>query len=329
MSEFPIPAGYSWQYQVLLWLQRFHTPWLDKVTHVFSWLGAETFYIIALPILFWSVNKKMGLRLLYVFISSMTVNAWLKDYFEVVRPIGVPGIRSLYVSSAPGYSLPSGHAQGALTFWIGTALWWKRWWLWAAAVVIGLGTGLSRLYLGLHWPLDALVGWGLGLVFGFGGWWLGTWWDYRHYVRSIRLTVVLGIPTFLLWAHTGLASAQYAALLLGVGVGAELEGRWLGLEIEKAVWKRVCAAVIGIAGLIALQWITRNTAQWLTHAEVETWAVPGAAALWRIPAMLKLTGAVSSTGWYVGRDVLLGLWGTLGAPYVFSLCGLYRREARR
>lgn len=290
---FPMPTGFVWQYELIRWLQSYGTVEWDRIMRGLTILGGEGLYILVLPIILWGIHKKVGLRLTYVFFASMYLNAWLKDFIHLARPIGVPDIRSNFVSTGNGWSMPSGHAQGSMTFWVLLCQWTKQKWLWLIAMPLVFGIGVSRVYLGLHWPMDDFIGWGLGLIFGLFGWWIGTWWNYRRYAFHIRMTAAALLPLICLVINQGPDSAQYGALLLGVGVGALLEGKWIGAEMEPEIWKRVCAVIVGIAGLIALKWLIK----W-PHDQI-------------------LMGII--------RDTLIGLWGTLGAPYVFTKCGLYRR----
>lgn len=60
-------------------------------------------------------------------------------------------------------AMPSGHSVGAAAFAMAITLLVKRWWtlaLWVLAMLIGL----SRLYVGVHWPSDLFVGWLMGAV---------------------------------------------------------------------------------------------------------------------------------------------------------------------
>lgn len=291
--NFPVPTGYLWQYELIRWIQSYSTPELERVMKGLTLLGVDGFYILVLPILFWGVHKKIGLRLMYAFLSSMFVNAWFKDFMHLARPIGVPGIQSNFLSTATGWSMPSSHAQNTMTFWVLICQCVKRKWLWFLVMVVVFGVGVSRVFLGLHWPMDVFTGWGLGLIFGLFGWWIGQWWSYRRYSFNIRLIVAILLPLACLFINQGEDSAQYAALMLGIGVGAVLEEKWLTAEMNSSIWKRACAVIVGIAGLIAIKWLIK----WPPDQEV----------------LLMV------------RDTLIGLWGTLGAPYVFEKCGLYRR----
>lgn len=289
-----MPHGYVWQYEWIRWIQTIHAPWLERVLHYLTILGTERFYVIVLPVIFWGISKQLGLRLAYVFLTSMFVNGWMKDALRVVRPMGIPGIQSSHTATATGYAMPSGHAQGSITFWGLVARWVGKAWFWILALLLAFGIGASRVYFGLHWPLDVMIGWLIGLVFVFVGWGLGRWWSYRQFAFNVRMTFAVGIPLVMFIIHTGTASAQYASLLLGIGVGAVMEERWLGLELSETWWKRVCAVVIGMAGLIALQWFIKWPADVLV--------------------------------WIIVRDVLIGLWATFGAPYVFLRSGLYQKS---
>ena len=90
--------------------------------------------------------------------GSALLNLGTKQLFARERP-------SLWESIAPehSFSFPSGHAMGSMTLaCVCVLLAWRTPWRWPvaiAALAFTLLVGLSRVYLGVHFPSDILAGW--------------------------------------------------------------------------------------------------------------------------------------------------------------------------
>jgi undecaprenyl-diphosphatase len=100
-------------------------------------------------------------------VGSALANVLVKHVFARARP-------ALWLSLAPEttYSFPSGHAMGSATLAAVLAcLAWDTRWRWPV-IVLGtlftLGVGLSRMYLGVHYPSDVLAGWSAAIAWTLG-----------------------------------------------------------------------------------------------------------------------------------------------------------------
>jgi membrane-associated phospholipid phosphatase len=98
--------------------------------------------------------------------GSAVLDIAAKNYFARVRP-------DLWLSLTPEttYSFPSGHAMGSATLGMALiALCWPTRWRWPvtlASLVFVLLVGVSRVYLGVHYPSDILAGWSAAVAWVF------------------------------------------------------------------------------------------------------------------------------------------------------------------
>lgn len=108
----------------------------------------------------------------------MGLNLLAKAFFRRDRPLET-------LLHEPNYSFPSGHASGSMAFAVAVIilLWPSRWRWWAviAGISFTLLVGVSRIYLGAHYPSDVLGGWMASLA-----WVLGLRQVLRSRLRPLR-----------------------------------------------------------------------------------------------------------------------------------------------
>ena len=156
--------------EILLALQNFRegagaflTEFLQKMT----FLGELTTVLVIMAIIYWSVDKELGTYLLMGWSGNRLVNGMLKITVCAYRPWIrdariVPYGNSM--TTATGYSFPSGHTMNASTVYGGiTVRNDKPAALRVLLVFVVLLVGFSRLFLGVHTPQDVLVGMAAGL----------------------------------------------------------------------------------------------------------------------------------------------------------------------
>ena len=149
----------------------FRTPALNNFFQFVTDLGDVYAYIVATTIaaiffFFKLKNKKFILQLLGVLILSALANMALKEAFDRARPT----IEHLVVVETLSY--PSGHAMSAMAFY-GFLIYlvfhikmskWLRIFLTLLFSALIFFIGLSRIYLGVHFPSDVVGGFTAGLI---------------------------------------------------------------------------------------------------------------------------------------------------------------------
>ena len=138
-------------------------PWLEWPMRLISQLGSEPFFLLFISLLYWCVSPRLGVRVALILLLSTSLNYALKLAFASPRPQWYSTQVTVYEPET-SFGMPSAHAQNAVAVWGEVAGWVKRSWFTGLAIGLMVVIGLSRIYLGVHFPTDVLVGWGLGLV---------------------------------------------------------------------------------------------------------------------------------------------------------------------
>jgi hypothetical protein len=109
------------------------------------------------------MDASIGLRVGIILLLCTSVNDTLKLAFHGPRPYWYSANVIAYARET-SFGVPSGHAQIAIGVWGMLAIHSRKWWGWLIAVTIILMIGISRLYLGVHFPHDVILGWLIGAL---------------------------------------------------------------------------------------------------------------------------------------------------------------------
>lgn len=229
-------------------VQSIHTPFLDAFFEGITIFGEELFMVPLLAIIYWTMNKNFGETLAYTVFTSLLLNNTLKEMFSFERPIGEEGIRTLRPETATGKSFPSGHSQnGAATGGAFMIEYKKKWLTLLLGILISL-IGLSRIYLGVHYPKDAVVGILLGLLTAF---------LCARLLKKIKpevlytLTFLLFIPALFFAGSEDFIKSfgSYAGFFLGI----LLEKNYVQFEVKGTPLKKVLRVLIGILLILLIK----------------------------------------------------------------------------
>jgi undecaprenyl-diphosphatase len=165
--------------------------WLEELMRDVTGLGSTgvlTFITLAAAG-FLALDRKTHAALLVVAAvgGGMLLSTLLKMGFDRPRPDLVPHGTLVYTAS-----FPSGHATlsavayltlGALLARVQPRLVLKLYLL-GLAILLTVSVGVSRVYLGVHWPTDVLAGWALGAAWALFCWAAALWLQRRGQVES-------------------------------------------------------------------------------------------------------------------------------------------------
>jgi len=289
----------SWGLDVVRGAQSHASPTLTFAMKAFSLMGTEFCFLAILPLVYWCIDKRRGLRISVLVFLSTAINLRLKLFFAQPRPYDLDP--SLGMAKEHTYGLPSNHAMTSAVLGGSAAPLFRRPWGLVIALAFPFFVGISRIYLGVHFPTDVLAGWALGAA-------------------VVGLDALLGDRIELLMSELreSLAMAIVAAVALCMNVlsrnETSLGGAFFGFagaailarntapfSAEKGgVWKKALRYLVGMATVAIVYALPK-----LLLAELEAGG----------PPLVRFL-----------RYALVGAWVAAGAPWLFLKLGLAESE---
>jgi membrane-associated phospholipid phosphatase len=322
-------ALYSFEIAIILFIQN-QAPGLARFFRLVSMLGYEEFYMLAMPLLYWSLDSVLGLRMAILLLLSNGLNMALKIVFHAPRPYWLDARVKGYFAEDT-YGIPSGHAQNAAVLWglLATtrSKTWEKWMLVGLIFLIGF----SRLYLGMHFLTDILAGWLIG-------------WLLLFVFLKLENPLAAWLKQRSLGQQIGLAAATSLLLLLAIilpiiAMGAwQLPSDWLRNALVSQPGETIEPLKLDGAFTISGTWLGMMAGvAWMYHYRggFNVAGTPGKRLL-RYPVgvagifllwfglgmVLPENADAMSYGLRYFRYTLVGLWISAVAPLLFERIGL-------
>ena len=164
--------------------------WLEGIMRDFTALGGvavlTTFTVLAVGFLFLTAKRRAAWTVIVSVAGGIALSNLLKWGFDRPRPDLVPHATAVY-----SQSFPSGHAMLSAVVYLTLGALMARTeaevrvkiYLLSAACLLTLTVGISRVYLGVHWPTDVLAGWAVGASWALICWLVMLWLQGRGKVE--------------------------------------------------------------------------------------------------------------------------------------------------
>ena len=223
-------------------VQMLSSPLFDNIFKIITFFGEELVLVPIMAYFYWCVDKKKGIYVIESVAATLTLGNILKCIFKMPRPIGAEGVRSIYTETATGYSMPSIHtanisslltSMNVLNGGVKSSV---------LSFIFVLLVGLSRIYLGVHYPKDVLVGMILGIVIS-----LAVCFLFEK-LRNELLVALIIVVVMSFGFFTEVSDDFYKSygLCLGIFFGVLLEKASVEFQMPKSSRKRNIRLIFGL-----------------------------------------------------------------------------------
>lgn len=256
----------------LHFLQSIRNPVFDWFFALITHLGEETFFLAIAILFFWCVNKREGYFILITGLVGTVANQLAKLFFRVPRPWVLDPKFKIVESAreaATGYSFPSGHTQNIAGTYGAIAAHKPGKWKTAICTTVIVLVAFSRMYLGVHTPLDVAVSliFALGLILL-----LRPVFDseekmdkYMPWVIVASVILSIGFLAYVLVIsddksldpHNYASGLKNACTLLGCTAGLApvyfLDKKYIKFETNARWYAQIIKLAVGLGGVLAIK----------------------------------------------------------------------------
>jgi membrane-associated phospholipid phosphatase len=294
-----------WGAGVIQWVHTWHSFWPDAFFTTISNAAGEGPLVLLVALMYWSINRALGIELMYVSGLGSFAMTTLKLAFAIPRP---PGAKVLVLWQADNYTFPSGHAQASTTTFGYIATQTSRRWLRTVCLFLIPLVAFSRVYLGAHYPQDVIGGFVLGVIclglFLLTYSWLRVWVQAQPTATlliciAFGSAILMGVGSLTERGLAPIVGLVYSGFFAGANIGLILERKYVKFKVDGPWLQRILRWGLGLA-LVGAAFAVGEAALYLvgTHVSSELrwlqFALIGLAAIWGAPSAFVRTGLCTS-----------------------------------
>ncbi|HMK82990.1 MAG TPA: phosphatase PAP2 family protein [Candidatus Bathyarchaeia archaeon] len=249
-------------------------------------LGEPSVLLGLSAVTYWCLDKSRGRVVTYVILCGAWLNMILKPLVHSPRP---PSQIRIVSRNDTSYGFPSEHAQGSSSFWAFLSIDMKSLRGLVVGFVVVLGVCVSRVYLGVHYPIQVIGGVLIGIIIAaFSSALakrtvLGRMKQLPPILFAVGSLLILAISQWM-GLRAGGSSMEISGYLFAFSLGTILEDKFVGFNTQVSLERKIGRILIGglIAGslIIALRLSLRNLA-------FVNWAILGLAVVFIVPYVFE------------------------------------------
>ncbi len=253
-------------------LEGIRTPFLDEIFSYVTMLGEETLFILIGMLFFWCIDKRRGYYILSIGLVGTVINQFLKLLFRVPRPWVMDEKFTIVESAraeATGYSFPSGHTQTAVGEFGAIARSTKNSAVRIICILLCILVPFSRMYLGVHTPLDVGVSIviSLAMVLGLYPIMCGRYYSVKK-VRIVMAAMTAVAAAFVVFVNLyafpsdidsgnlthGIENAyKMLGCMAALWLAFEVDERWVHFETKAVWWAQLLKIAMGLIPVLAIK----------------------------------------------------------------------------
>ncbi len=221
---------------------------LDGFFALVSIIGTPFSFIFIGLIIYWSVDSKLGYRLMILLITVSAIVESLKMLLHTERPFWVDSEVAVEESQrTTSYGMPSGHSTTPVVYF-GMVLSKKSEnWKWVISIFVVTLIGLSRMVLGVHSIFQVIGGWMLGFTAIIFYYRFGPSIEERLVSQNLTNKIILSLVTSLIFAVLGIISSYVAD---NVNILTDWETNFGEFDEDDFIGRSRLQTILALSGLL-------------------------------------------------------------------------------
>ena len=259
----------------LHWLENIRMPVLNEIMLGITYLGDEIAFLVIALIVFWCVDKYRGYYILSVGFLGTITNQFMKLWFRIPRPWVLDSTlhpMEQALEGAGGFSFPSGHTQTSVGTFGAIAYTAKNKWMRVLCLLIAVLVPFSRMYVGVHTPMDVGVAAILAviMIFLIKPFVLGRGKKRFPVLIAVMTVLAIGYMCFVEFypfptdidperLASGVRNAYtMMGCLIGLLFVYIVDEKWLHFPVKGAWWAQIIKVVVGLLLVLAIKSGTKD-----------------------------------------------------------------------